>query len=338
MSSKKNKKNKKKKNINKNNINNDLKNKEMKTNKNNAGSDKSNTLIWRKIAIFSIIFLPYAIYLFLFKTNVSKYIKIPIVILLSILSFFIYDTVKYPNRVHNEVAFKNIQEVVVSRETNLQNVFHLEKKNSFEYKSVEYMAYHIYDEISMYYGIFEVEEYNKDYNLVYLYDMITNECIKIENDFDYFTGIHPIVFVEVIKNNILYNYNEITNVSTITKKDIFENNKYQTLTIDNKNIVFEFNEFGVISFKSEDGSIEYYNDIEPLKTSEFSSVYKVLSRNFENNYNIVGYTYYNLTPVFNVLVGDKKYIIRYYYGEGASLQSIDGEEVYFESLKNIGVE
>lgn len=329
--------NKKKKK--KNNINNKLENKDIKHNKNNTSGDKSDILIWRKIAIFSIIFLPYAIYLFLFKTKVKSYLKAIVVVVLSILLLFIYDTVKYPNRVHNEVAFKNIQELSVARETNLQNVFHIEKKDNFKYRNNEYITYHIYDDISLYYGIFKVEEYNKNYNLVYLYDMINNSIVEVNNnDFNDFIDVHPIVFVEIIKNNILYNYKKITSVSDITEKDSFNNNKYQTLNIDDKEITFEFNQYGIISFKSKDSSVEYYNEIEPLKTSEFSSVYKVLSKNFGNNYNIVGYTYYNLTPVFNVLVGDEKYIVRYYYGKGASLQSIDDEDVYFESLKDTIVE
>lgn len=332
MSNKKSKKNK-------NNANNKAKNKDIKHNKNNFSDDKTDVLIWRKIAIFSIIFLPYAIYLFLFKTKVQSYIKALVVVVLSILLFLIFDTVKYPNRVHNEIAFKNIQELSVSHETNLQNVFHIEKKDNFKYRNNEYITYHIYDDISLYYGIFKVEEYNKNYNLVYLYDMIDNSIVDVNNnDFNDFIDIHPVVFVEIIKNSILYNYKKITSISNITEKDSFNNNKYQTLNIDDKEITFEFNQYGVISFKSKDDSVEYYNEIEPLKTSEFSSVYKVLSKNFGNNYNIVGYTYYNLTPVFNVLVGDEKYIVRYYYGKGASLQNIDNEDVYFESLKNTIVE
>ena len=66
----------------------------VKLSKTNSSLKNEERIIWNKIMLFSIIFLPYALYLFLFKTKVSKYIKAIVVIILSIALFFIYDTVQ----------------------------------------------------------------------------------------------------------------------------------------------------------------------------------------------------------------------------------------------------
>lgn len=326
-------------NKNKKNRNNDkkLNNKGvLKLEKTSNSLENEGHLVWKKIMIFSIIFLPYAIYLFLFKTKTSKYIKAIVVIFLSIALFFIYDTVKYPNRVHNELAYKNIQEISISKDIELNNVFHIEKKKNFNYKQREYITYHIYDEDSVYYGIFEIEEYNKKYELKYLYDFMRNKEINLHtNEFKEFKNINPVVFVEIITNNMLSGFKNIQKVEDIKCNDFFENNKYQNIVIDNKEITFEFNLYGVNSFKSKDSSVEYINEENPLTLSEFESVYKVLFRNFKDKYKIVGFDYFNLSPIFNVLVGDTKYAVKYYYGKGASLQSIDDEEIYLNSLKEI---
>ena len=134
---------------------------------------------------------------------------------------------------------------------------------------------------------------------------------------------------------LILQFLQIQKVEDIKCHDYFENNKYQTIVIDNKEITFEFNLYGVNSFKSKDNSIDYVNTENPLMLSEFESVYKVLFRNFKDKYKIVGFDYFNLTPVFNVLVGDTKYAVKYYYGEGASLQSIDDENIYSASLKEV---
>lgn len=325
------------------NKNNKNKNNKKSNNKGVVKSDKTSNsfeneerIIWKKIMLFSIIFLPYALYLFLFKTKVSKYIKAIVVIILSIALFFIYDTVKYPNRVHNELAYKNIQELSLDKDIELNNVFHIEKKKIFNYKQKEYITYHIYDEDSVYYGIFKIEDYNKKYELKYLYDFMRNKEIDLNtNEFKEFKNINPIVFTEIITNSILSSFKKIQKVEGIECNDYFKNNKYQTIVIDNKEITFEFNLYGVNSFKSRDNSVEYVNTENPLMLSEFESVYKVLFRNFKDKYKIVGFDYFNLTPVFNVLIGDTKYAVKYYYGEGASLQSIDDEEIYYNSLKDI---
>ena len=332
MKSNKNKKNK-------NKLSNINKQKASNTENKNKDIDLEDKKIWKKIFIFSIIFFPYSLYLFLFKTKVSKYIKGIVVMIFMILSFFVFDAVKYPDRVHNEVVFKNIQSLKENDKIDLGKVYYVNKRDLFAYKDKEYISYILYDEMGMYYGIFDIVEYNKNYELVYLYNMMSDEIVDLKrDDFIKFSKIHPIVFVEMLKNKNISEFEEISKISQISDiniKNWFENTKYQEIYIGNRLFVSEFNDFGVISIKSKNGDIEYNTDVNSLLTLDFSSVYKVLSRNFGDKYKIVGYTYVDMNHIFNVLVGDTKYIVKYVYGEGASLQSIDNEDVYFESMKEI---
>lgn len=327
---KNNKKKKKKKNINFNNKNNKIEGNKKSTEIENNG-DKE---VWKKILLFMIIFPPYALYLFLFKTKVSKYMKAIVIVFVSILLFIIVDTVRYPNRIHDEVVFSHIQEIKSEGKIDIGTIYNIEKKTTFKYKDGEYLAYNLYDEYDMYYGIFEVEEYNKEYNLVYLYRLSNKfEVVYSDNTFVKFDKIHPVVFVHMLTDENFPVFEKISNASDIETKDIFENNKYQVITIEDDDINFEFNDFGVVEYESASGDVEYCADINPLMNTEFKSVYNVLSRNFQDDYKIVGFSYFDIMPVFNILVGNNKYIVQYYHGEGASLQSIEDENKYFDFLK-----
>lgn len=318
--------NNKKKSDCKNRIN---KNNEKVKNENNESED-----VWKKIIFFSIIFFPYSLYLFLFKTKVSKYIKAVVIVFVSLLLFIVFDTVRYPNRVHDEIVFSYMQEIKSNENISIGTIYNVEKRNNFEYKDSEYITYHLYDEFDMYYGIFEVKEYNKDYDLVYLYSLSNKlEVIHKDNRFVEFDKIHPVIFVHLLTSENFPVFKKINYVSDIEVKDIFENNKFQTIIIDDKEISFEFNDFGVVEYMSTSGDIEYCAKENPLMNTEFKSVNKVLSKNFQDNYKIVGFSYFDITPVFNVVVGNNKYIVQYYYGEGASLQSVDDEDKYIQYLK-----
>ena len=291
--------------------------------------------VWKKIALFLIIFFPYALYLFLFKTKVANWIKAFIVAIFIILSFFVLDTVIYPDRVHNEVVFNNINELKSKGELLINEVYHIDKNREFKYKDNEYMSFNIYDISNMYYGIFEISEYNKDYDLVYLYRMdIKEKIVYDKNHFDEFDKIHPIIMVEILSNNQFYNFKKIKVLTDIEENDLFFNSKFQTINILDEEVRFEFNEFGVVEYKSKSGNIDSIEIQNPLLNTNFKSVYKVISRNFQDNFDIVGYNYYNGVHAFNLEVGKNKYVVEYYFGKGASLQSIDEENVYMKFLSD----
>lgn len=319
-----------KKNKKSHNKNNHINNKKDFEVKNDNEKD-----VWKKILLFMIILFPYALYLFLFKTKVSKYIKAFVILLVSILLIIVADTIRYPDRVHDEIIFSNIKEFKLENKIDdIGTVYDVEKRTVFKYEDNEYMVYNLYDEYSMYYGIFKVEEYNKKYTLVYLYRLNNESNLVYSNDtFSRFDKIHPIIFVHILTDTNFSTFKIIDNVSDINKKDIFENDKYQTIKIDDNKINFKFNDYGVIEYTSKSNALEYSAEVNPLMNTKFKSVYKVLRRNFQDDYKIVGFTYYDIMPVFNILVGDSKYIVQYYYKEGASLRSIDNEEEYFEHLE-----
>lgn len=320
-----------KKNKKSNNKNTKPKDKKSDIKIKNNNEDKE---IWKKIFLFMIILFPYALYLFLFKTKVSKYIKAFVVLLISILLIVVFDTVRYPDRIHDEIVFSHIQKVKSESVVDVGTVYNVEKKVIFEYKGNEYIAYNLYDESDMYYGIFKIKDYSKDYDLVYLYRLSNEfELVYSDNTFLEFNKIHPIVFVHMLTDTNLYTFKKISDASEISINDIFENDKYQTISIDNNEINFRFNDYGVIEYASKSKDVEYNAQTNPLMNTEFKTVYKVLRRNFQDEYKIVGFSYYDIMPVFNIMVGDSKYIVQYYYGEGASLKSIDSEKEYFEFLK-----
>ena len=282
-----------------------------------------------------MIFYPYSLYLFLFKTDVPKYIKAFVIVITIGLVFMVVDVVCYPNRVHDEVILDNINSKKFNKEIDVGTVYNLDKKDLFEYKSEEYISYIIYDEYNMYYGIFEIIDYNKKYELVYLYQL-SNEYKEVYNiKFDEFKGIHPIIFVHVLKDDNFADLNlgNKLQFEDITIKDIFENIKSQIVILNKEKFEFEFNDFGVLSYMSNSLDIEYKCDENPLLYTNFKSVYKVLYRNFNDKFDIVGFRYIDKTPTFNIMVGDTKYIVEYYYKEGSSLKSIEDEEKYYEFIK-----
>lgn len=310
------------------------KNKNIYKNDNEVKNDNEKD-VWKKILLFMVILFPYALYLFIFKTKAPKYIKSFVILIVLILLIIVADTIRYPDRVHDEIIYSYIKEFKVENKIDdIKTIYDVEKRTIFKYKDNEYMAYNVYDEYNMYYGIFKVEEYSKKYKLSYLYQL-NNESnlVYSDNTFSQFDKIHPIIFVQLLTDVNLSTFKTINNISDITKKDIFENNKYQTIKVDDNEITFKFNDYGVIEYKSQSNTLEYSAEINPLMTTKFKSVYKVLRRNFEDNYEIIGFTYYDIMPVFNILVGDSKYIVQYYHKEGASLRSIDDEDDYFEYLE-----
>lgn len=300
--------------------------------KNNTNINKNNSMVWKKILLFFVICPPYSLYLFLFKTKSSKIIKGIIVIIALLISLLVVDTIIHPNRVYDEIALEQINKLKLNKTISVGEVYNINKKNQFIYKDVEYISYYMYDEAEMYYVLFEVVEYNKEYKLVNLSTLSDTYHTLYENKFKEYNNIHPIILEHLLSenNNLL---NNIIEVGDIEIKDIFYNNKTQVLTYDKYDITFEFNDFGIVQYKSNTEDIEYIAKDNPLYNTNFKTVYKILSKNFNNKYDIVGFFYFDRTPIFHVVVGDNKYMVQYYYGEGASLKSIDDEKLYYNSLE-----
>lgn len=313
-----------------------MKNKNKKVKVDKSIKEKTDGDVWKKIFLFLILFFPYAIYLFLFKTKVSVYIKSIVVTILAFLTVLVVDMTMYPNRVHNEVILQELNTEKANNEIAIGEVYHIEKRKHFKYKDSEYISAIVFDPMNMYYSVFDVVDYNKNYDLVYLYKLDMSEDIVYDkNRFAEFKEVHPIVLEEILTNTQFIEFKDIKDIKKVVEDDLFYNTKSQTLSILDEVVTFEFNEFGVVSFKSKSGNLSSEDIFNPLLNTEFNSVYTVINRNFGEKFDIVGYNYYNGIHSFNVEVGKSKYVVEYYYGEGASLQSIDDEKVYMDFLKSM---
>lgn len=312
--------------------------KRINVNKNMKSADisKEDKLkVWKKILLFSVIFPPYAIYLFLFKTNVVLWVKVLAVVIISMILMLILDVGLNPNRVHNEVMYQEILEEKSIGNIDIGDVYLIEKRNDFKYKEKEYLSSVMYDENNMYFAVFESLEYNKKYSLSYLYKLDSYEDVLYGGElFKEFGNVHPFVIEEILSNeDFKFLALEKVKGSEISEPNLFYNNKSQFVSFSNVEIKFVFNDYGVIKYSSKDGLIESEDIPDRLYNTQFSSVYDVLYRNFGDDYNIVGYNYYKGIHSFNIEVGDTKYIVEYIYGKGASLQSIDDESIYMSYLK-----
>ena len=307
----------------------------MKNVNNLKKEGRGDTGVWRKILLFSVLFPPYALYLFLLKTKVKLWIKTVIVVLVSVVVFLILDIGINPNRVHNEVMYNEIIEEKSKGNINIGDVYFLNKRKDVLYEDKKYLTSYMYDENDMYFGIFEIIDYNKNYDLKYLYKLDSHEKLVYGGDFlKEFSGVHPFVIEEILTNEAFDSIKkEIRGVNKVVEKNLFYNDKTQVVEFSNSRVVFKFNDFGVFEYSSSDKSILSEDIVNGLYYSEFGSVYDVLYRNFKDKYEIVGYNYYRGIHSFNIIVGDTKYVVEYIYGKGASLQSIDDEKIYMSYLK-----
>lgn len=274
-------------------------------------------------------------YLFLFKTNVSKIIKALVVLVVSILAFLVFDTVKYPNRVYNEEAYAALLDINEDIGFNPKDIYMVDKNYIFEYKNKSYISFNMYDLESMYYVIFNISK-SGDYVLSYVYKLDNKEqMLYTDNSFDKFNNINPIIFIHLIRNNQDYILDDVDRVEVVQEEDLFLNTKVQEIYMTNGDSLYvEFSEFGVSKVKMSDNSIDEQYDINYLVSKNFKTVNKLILKRFGDDYKIVGYNYYDSIHGFNLITEDGKYVVEYTYGYGASLEYITNEKQYKEFLSN----
>lgn len=298
---------------------------------------KEDLAIWRKILLFLVLFFPYSLYLFIFKTKVNKVIKGIIIGFFIVILILCVDVALYPNRVYNEVAVKTFNEVIVDKNIDVEEAILSDKRSSFFIGENHYFGFNIYSRYSMYYTIFKANNLNKDYELAYISRLdMTDELIYIEEEFKKFKDVDPVIFTHML-SSYDYNYgNEIKKVENEEYKEYFYDIKTQKIITDNGTYIFKYNDLNVINCTNVDKNNNEHLIFEVSDNlnfyTPFNIVYNLLRDNFGDNFEIVGYNYLPITHCFNVVVGNVYYVVEYEYGVGASLERLGNIDAYKEYL------
>lgn len=292
----------------------------------------------KKIPFWLIVFFPYALYLILFKTKINKFVKFIVLSIFIFISILFADISLNPNRVYNDVGLTSYNLFVEeNKDLKLDKAKYVNKNNHFKIDDQMYFSFSIYDSLNMYYGLFEINDYNKDYRLVSLYDTDYNfSNIYATDDFKNVKEIHPIVLNFILSNNVSnIRLENISKLSDVEEIDLFENITRQEVKINNKTYDFEFNDFNVTSIKYEGELIYESSNHNILKSNTSSSVLELLNKNFDSNYELVGYNYINSEHYYNLTVGSSMYCIRHYPGKDIELLSILDKDTFLESISDL---
>ena len=120
--------------------------------------------VLRRVPFWILFFFPYGIYLLLFKTKVNKLIKVLVTIAIAFFSIIGLDIALYPNRVYDNTCKESYNKFVLEHEDlKLREPLYASKTSDFKLGDKVYFAFNIYDSLDMYYGIFEINNYHKDY-------------------------------------------------------------------------------------------------------------------------------------------------------------------------------
>lgn len=297
--------------------------------------------VLKKVPFWMIFFFPYAIYLLLFKTKIKKIKKIFIGIFFTFLLIISFDIVKNPNRVYNNVAKQSYDEFVLNnKDLKLSESLYVNKYNHFEFNNKIYFSFVIYDKLNMYYGIFQIDNYNKDYKLVSLYDVDCNfSNVYTTKDFEKVKDVHPVILNFIMSNNTDINFDNISNIKDVKEIEFFKNIINQEITINNKAYLFEFNDFEVLNVKDikSDENLYSLNLHNSLEAHLSPSSHKLLIKNFDKNYELVGYNYFNSEHYYNLLVADEPYCIKYNPGQSVDLLQISDIDEFSSHLKSLMV-
>lgn len=294
--------------------------------------------ILKKVPFWLIIFFPYALYLILFKSNVNKFIK------LIIISFFIFICMVFadisinPNRVYNDVGLKSYNEFVNKNDKlNLEEASYVYKTSHFELNNNMYFSFAIYDKLNMYYGIFKINDYNKNYELVSLYNVDYNfENLYSINEFKVVKDIHPVVLSFLLsKCGEEVDINDIKAKGDLIDDNVFENIISQDIEINNKVYNFKLSDFDVLEIKNDNKLLYEYDLNDSISSHISSSSVSLLNKNFGSNYNLVGYNYINNEHYYNVTVGDNYYCIKYEPGKNIDLLHISNLEDFKNHIKSL---
>lgn len=295
--------------------------------------------VLKKIPFWMIIFFPYALYLFFFKTKVRKIFKVIVAIFFAFVLILFTDIAKNPNRVYNQVAKESYNAFVLDNtELELEECLYANKNNHFKINDDMYFSFTIYDKLNMYYGLFKIDNYNKDYKLVSLYDVDYNfNNIYSIGEFEKVKDIHPVILNFIMANNTSVSFDKISKITDVEESDLFTNIISQDVMIDNKSYHFEFNDFEVVNIRESGNEDSLYSlDLHSSLSRYLSDGTRdLLFKNFKSNYKLVGYNYLNNEHYYNLLVGDEFYCIKYYPGYNIDLMLVSDKEEFASHLESL---
>ena len=295
--------------------------------------------ILKKIPFWMLLFFPYGLYLFFFKTKVRKRFKALVAVFFAFIFIISADIVKNPNRVYNQVGKESYNEFVLNNENlKLEECLYVNKNSHFTINNDMYFSFTIYDALNMYYGIFKIDNYNKDYKIMSLYDVDYNfSNIYAVGDFKKVKDIHPVILNFVMTSSTDISLDKISKVTDVKEIESFNNIINQDIVIDNKPYHFEFNDFEVLAIKE----VGKDNNLYSLDLHNSLSIHlpdggrKLLKKNFELNYKLVGYNYFNNEHYYNLLVGDESYCIIYYPGYNIDLMRVPDIKEFSSNLNSL---
>lgn len=295
--------------------------------------------ILKKIPFWMIFFFPYGLYLFIFKSKVKKRFKAIVTVIFTLTILLFVDIAIHPNRVYDNVG-KESYEQFISDNTSLglDKPSYASKANHFKVGKQMYFSFNIYDKFNMYHAIFKINDYNKDYELVSLYDIDYNfSNVYAKGEFSKVKDIHPVVLNLLLSSGKNINLSDIHKVTDAKENDLFDNIIYQDIKIREKTYSFEFNDFSVLRIVDTKHKKELYSAefTDTIASHMPKVVFGLLNKNFSSNYKIVGYNYFNSKHYYNVNVAGENYSIEYLPGVDAKLLSISDKEEFTSHLESL---
>lgn len=293
----------------------------------------------KKVPFWLIFFFPYGIYLLLFKSKIKKLSKVLITLFMCFAIFISVDIALYPNRVYDNTCKESYSKFVLEhKELDLREPLYVSKTSDFKIGDDVYFGFNIYDNFDMYYGIFKITNYHKDYELVSLYEVdcefvniYASEKLKVVKD------IHPVILTFIASTQSNFDLNKLVKETDVNDGDIFNNTINQELKIDNKIYSFELNDFIVTKVTEKSTNEVLFENISKNQFEYHTPqiVTNILQKNFNNTYKIIGYNYVDNAHYYNVDVAGNYYVAKYIPGVNVNLLLIDDLEEFNESFINL---
>ena len=297
--------------------------------------------VLRRVPFWILFFFPYGIYLLLFKTKVNKLIKVLVTIAIAFFSIIGLDIALYPNRVYDNTCKESYNKFVLEHEDlKLREPLYASKTSDFKLGDKVYFAFNIYDSLDMYYGIFEINNYHKDYKLVSLYDVDYDfSNVYTSKEFEGVKEIHPVVLSFILSSQKDFDLSAMSKETDVKEDDVFCNTINQELKVKNKIYSFEFNDFTVTKVveKATDKVLFETSFEESFNNYMPQIVRNMLEKDFNSSYKVVGYNYFNNGHYYHINVADKNYTVKYLPGVNAELllvEDLDEFKSYLDSMIN----
>lgn len=295
--------------------------------------------VLRRVPFWILFFFPYGIYLLLFKTKVNKLIKVLVTIAIAFFSIIGLDIALYPNRVYDNTCKESYNKFVLEHEDlKLREPLYASKTSDFKLGDKVYFAFNIYDSLDMYYGIFEINNYHKDYKLVSLYDVDYDfSNVYTSKEFEGVKEIHPVVLSFILSSQKDFDLSAMSKETDVKEDDVFCNTINQELKVKDKVYSFEFNDFTVTKVveKATDKVLFETSFEESFNNYMPQIVRNMLEKDFNSSYKVVGYNYFNNGHYYHINVADKNYTVKYLPGVNAELllvEDLDEFKSYLDSM------